>query len=72
VSEASPWRPRPPGAAGYRIFWRETWNLDWEHELHVGDLTEFTLRDISIDDYTFGVAAVGPDGHESLIQAYVR
>ncbi|HSJ23504.1 MAG TPA: M20/M25/M40 family metallo-hydrolase [Longimicrobiales bacterium] len=61
-----------PGAAGYRIFWREAWGVDWEHELYVGDVTEFVLRDISIDDYIFGVAAVGPNGHESLVSAYVR
>jgi hypothetical protein len=60
------------GAAGYRIFWREAWGPDWEHELYVGDVTEFTLRDISIDDYHFGVAAVGPGGHESLVSVYVR
>jgi hypothetical protein len=60
------------GASGYRVFWRTTWGPDWEHELYVGDVTEFTLPDISIDDYTFGVAAVGPDGHESLVSVYVR
>jgi hypothetical protein len=38
----------------------------------VGNVTEFTLPDISIDDYHFGVAAVGPDGHESLVSVYVR
>lgn len=61
-----------PGAAGYRIFWREAWGMDWQHELYVGNVTEFVLRDISIDDYHFGVAAVGPGGHESLVSAYVR
>jgi hypothetical protein len=61
-----------PGAAGYRIFWREAWTPDWEHELYVGDVTEYTLPDISIDDYIFGVAAVGSRGHESLVTPYVR
>ncbi len=65
------WR-ESPGAVGYRIFWREAWGMDWEHELYVGNVTEFTLRDISIDDYHFGVAAVGPDGHESMVSVYVR
>ena len=37
----------------------------------VGDVTEFMLPKLSIDDYVFGVAAVGPDGHESLVSAYV-
>jgi hypothetical protein len=65
------WRPAP-AAAGYRIYWRAAWGPDWEHELFVGDVTEFLLPDISIDDYVFGVAAVGPDGHESLISPYAR
>lgn len=65
------WRPSEE-AVGYRIFWRKAWGPDWEHELYVGDVTEFVLRDISIDDFVFGVAAVGRDGHESMISAYVR
>jgi hypothetical protein len=60
------------GAAGYRIFWREAWTPDWQHELAVGNVTEFVLRDVSIDDFVFGVAAVGPDGHESVVSAYVN
>jgi hypothetical protein len=27
---------------------------------------------VSIDDYVFGVAAIGPDGHESVVAAYVN
>jgi hypothetical protein len=61
-----------PGAAGYRVFWRRAWTPDWEHELAVGSVTEFVLTNVSIDDYIFGVAAVGPDGHESLVSAYVN
>ena len=37
-----------------------------------GAATSYTLPDLSIDDYVFGVAAVGPGGHESLVSAYVR
>jgi hypothetical protein len=29
------------------------------------------LPNVSIDDFVFGVAAIGPDGHESLTSAYV-
>ena len=60
-----------PGAVGYRIFWREAWGPDWEHELYVGNVTEFVLPDKNIDDHVFGVAAVGAGGHESTISAYV-
>jgi hypothetical protein len=63
---------RSPGAVGYRIFWREAWTPDWQHELTVGDVTGFVLADVSIDDHVFGVAAVGPDGSESLVAAYVN
>lgn len=63
---------RSPGAVGYRVVWREAWTPDWQYEVHVGDVDGFTLPDISIDDYIFGVAAVGPGGHESLVSAYVR
>ena len=59
------------GAAGYRIFWRNTWNPDWEHELFVGSVTEYALPRANIDDDVFGVAAVGPGGHESTVSAYV-
>lgn len=61
-----------PGAAGYRVVWREAWGPDWEHQVYVGAETELVLPHISIDDYIFGVAAVGPDGHESLVTPYVR
>jgi Peptidase family M28 len=61
-----------PGAASYRVFWREAWTPDWQHELEVGNVTEFVFKDISIDDYVFGVAAIGPGGHESLVSAYVN
>ncbi len=60
------------GAAGYRIFWREAWTSDWQFERHVGNVTEVILRDLSIDDFVFGVAAIGPGGHESLVSVYVN
>lgn len=65
------WEPSP-GAVGYRVFWREAWGPDWQHERTVGNVTEVVLADISIDDYVFGVAALGPGGHESLVSPYVR
>jgi hypothetical protein len=61
-----------PGAAGYRIYWREAWGPDWQHVVATGPVTQFVLPDVSIDDAVFGVAAVGPDGSESLVSAYVN
>ena len=60
-----------PGAAAYRIFWREAWGPDWEHELLVGNVTNVVLPNMQIDDYVFGVAAVDAGGHESFVAAYV-
>jgi hypothetical protein len=59
-----------PGAAGYRVFWRDTWSLEWQHELAVGNVTEYTLPHINIDDYVFGVAAIGSGGHESSVSIF--
>lgn len=63
------WYPSP-GAVTYRIFWREAWGPDWQHELLVGNVTETVLSNVQIDDYVFGVAAVDAAGHESLVAPY--
>lgn len=60
------------GAVGYRIFWRQAWATDWQFERQVGNVTEIVLPDVSIDDHVFGVAAIGPGSHESLVSAYVN
>jgi hypothetical protein len=60
-----------PGAAGYRVFWRDAWAPDWEHELYVGNVTEYVMPHANVDDWVFGVAAVDADGHESTVTAYV-
>jgi hypothetical protein len=64
------WKPAA-GATGYRIFWREAWGQDWQHEMLAGDVAEMTLPNIQIDDYVFGVAAVDAAGHESVVNAFV-
>jgi Zn-dependent M28 family amino/carboxypeptidase len=53
--------------AGYKIYWRATTAPQWEHSRFVGTVTEYTLENIVIDNFLFGVAAVGQDGHESLV-----
>ncbi len=65
------WRSAP-GAVAYRVFWREAWTPDWQHERTVGNQTELLLENLSIDDFIFGVAAVGAGGQESLVSAYVN
>jgi len=52
---------------GYKIYWRLTSSPTWEYSKFVGDVSEFNLEGIVIDNYLFGVAAVGEDGHESVV-----
>lgn len=60
-----------PAAVAYRVYWRDASSIDWQHSQIVANVTHFVLQGVSIDDFVFGVAAIGPDGHESLISAYV-
>ncbi len=55
------------GAVGYKIYWRDTTSPTWDHSRYVGDISEFTLEGIVIDNYFFGVASVGKDGFESIV-----
>ncbi|WP_422861471.1 M28 family peptidase [Flagellimonas sp. W118] len=55
------------GAVGYRIYWRDTTSPTWDNSKFVGDVSEFTLNGIVIDNFFFGVASVGKDGHESPV-----
>jgi hypothetical protein len=59
------------GATAYRVFWREAWGPDWQHDVLVGNVTNLVLPNMQIDDYVFGVAAVDAAGHESMVSAYV-
>jgi hypothetical protein len=61
-----------PGAVAYRVYWREAWSNDWRHRQFIGDVTLFRLQDVSIDDFVFGVAAVGTYGTEPGTTAEVE
>ena len=52
---------------GYKIYWRNTTSPQWEFSRFVGNVDNFELEGIVIDNYFFGVAAVGKDGHESIV-----
>ncbi|WP_028885003.1 M28 family metallopeptidase [Teredinibacter turnerae] len=56
-----------PNLAGYKIYWRYTDAPQWQYSRFVGDVTEFTLENIVIDNYFFGVASVSKDGFESPV-----
>ena len=54
------------GAKGYKIYWRDTTSPTWDHSRYI-ESTEFMLNGIVIDNFFFGVAAVGENGHESAV-----
>lgn len=55
------------GAKAYKIYWRNTTSPTWDHFKYVENTTEFTLDGIVLDNYFFGVSAVGKNGHESIV-----
>src|SRR5690606_33515183 len=62
------WEALPANeVAGYKIYWRDTTSPTWDHSRYVGNVSEFTLEGIVIDNYYFGVAAVDKSGNESVI-----
>ncbi len=62
------WDPvESPTLAGYKIYWRDTTAPRWQRSRFVGTVDEFTMEGLVIDNYLFGVAAVGRDGNESVV-----
>ena len=57
---------REPDLRGYRVVWRETSAALWEHAAFVGNVTQYTARGLSKDNYFFGVQAVDRDGNISV------
>jgi hypothetical protein len=58
--------PSPESAAAYRIQWREQGSRLWQFSKDVGNVTAFTLKGVSKDNFVFGVAAVNATGQASL------
>jgi hypothetical protein len=62
------WEPvESPLVAGYRVHWRDTTAPRWQHSRYVGNVSEFLLEGLVIDNYLFGVSTVGHDGNESPV-----
>jgi hypothetical protein len=53
--------------AGYRIYWRKPSEVNWTRSRFVGNVTQYTLANVIIDNYFFGVASVDREGNESLV-----
>lgn len=56
-----------PNRVGYMVYWRDTTSPTWQYSKYVGNKTQTTLEGIVLDNYLFGVAAVGTDGHQSTV-----
>src|SRR5689334_7372056 len=56
-----------PDLAGYEIVWRDTTAPTWTNSKPVGNVTSFTLKGMSKDNYFFGVRAVDKDGNRSPV-----
>ena len=52
---------------GYKIYWRLTSNSEWTDSRYVGLVDNFTLENLVIDNYLFGVASVSDEGYESPV-----
>ncbi len=61
-----------PDLAGYVVLMRSTTAPYWEREIFVGNVLEYTLPDVSIDEVVFGIKAIDKDGNESLVSPYVQ
>lgn len=53
--------------AGYRVHWRLTDAPQWTNSIDVGNVSEFTLENIVIDNFFFGVSSLSKDGAESPV-----
>ena len=56
-----------PQLAGYKIYWRLTDAPQWQYSKFVGKVDSYTLKNVVIDNYFFGVASVSKDGFESPV-----
>lgn len=57
-----------PGADSYRVWWRDTTAPNWTNVRSAAAATTLTLRNITIDDWFFGVSSVSADGYESPVE----
>ncbi len=62
------WKTPGNDAAAFDVHWRHTTDPQWDNLRFVGDVQQYTLKNVSIDDYFFGVASVSSDGFESPVE----
>ncbi|HEX8090724.1 MAG TPA: M28 family metallopeptidase [Blastocatellia bacterium] len=57
---------KEPDISGYQVVWRETTSPFWQHKEFAGNVTRYTVKGVSKDNYVFGVQAVDKDGNTSV------
>lgn len=67
LSWAKPSKAEQSTIAGYKLYWRLTDQPQWQFSRYVGNVTSFTLKNVVIDNYFFGVASVSKSGIESPV-----
>jgi Zn-dependent M28 family amino/carboxypeptidase len=60
------WQPAAE-AQRYRLWWRATTDPQWRYSREAAPTGKAVLKDVNIDDWYFGVSAVGPEGWESPV-----
>ena len=58
---------KEPDLAGYEIVWRDTTSPVWTDSKAVGNVTTFTMKGMSKDNYFFGVRSIDKDGNRSPV-----
>lgn len=53
--------------AGYEIVWRDTTSAVWTNAQTVGNVTNFVMKNMSKDNYFFGVRAIDKAGNKSPV-----
>lgn len=67
------WMPNTePDLAGYAVMIRSTTSPVWQREIWVGNVTTYSLPNVSIDDIEIGVKAVDRDGNQSVVSCYLE
>lgn len=58
---------KEPDMFGYEVVWRETTSPVWTNARWVGNVTTYTVKGMSKDNFFFGVRAVDKQGNKSMV-----
>lgn len=58
---------KEPDLAGYEIVWRDTTSPVWTNSRSVGNVTSYTMKGMSKDNFFFGLRAVDKEGNKSFV-----